>query len=85
MNKPIAIASDHGGYDLKCQIAAHLQACGMTVLDLVAALYLSIILTMLPSWWRRLSPAKLNAISFAAPASASSRRTAAGYPLRACA
>lgn len=34
MNKPIAIASDHGGYDLKCQLVAHLQACGVAVLDL---------------------------------------------------
>lgn len=34
MDKPIAIAADHGGYDLKCQLIAHIKGCGMEVLDL---------------------------------------------------
>ncbi len=34
MSETIAVAADHGGYDLKCVLAAELRALGFEVLDL---------------------------------------------------
>ncbi len=34
MTETIAVAADHGGYDLKCALLSELQALGLSVIDL---------------------------------------------------